>query len=77
MDIDIDLGSGQFQKQQDHRIYRRRHDVAIGLGEPVLDKAIANQAAVHKNENRIPVQLLDLGLGDEAVNSHFTRIFRQ
>ena len=74
MDVDIHLAGRQFEKQQHDRIDRGRNDVAIGLGESVLDQAVANQAAVDEDENRIAIQLLDLGLRDEAVEAHLAGI---
>ena len=74
MDVDIHLARRQFQKQQHHRIHRRRNDVAVGLGQSVLDEAVANQPAVDEDENRIAIQLLDFGLRNEAVKAHLAGI---
>src|SRR5580700_4222451 len=71
MDVDIDLAGRQFEKQQHYRVDRGRNDVAICLSESVLDEAVANQAAVDEDEDRIAIQLLDFGLRDEAVEAHF------
>src|SRR5580693_7215548 len=70
MDVDIDLAGRQFEKQQHYRVDRGRNDVAICLSESVLDEAVANQAAVDEDENRIAIQLLDFGFRDEAVETH-------
>ena len=75
MHIHIDLGGRQFQKQQHHWIYARRDDISIRLGERVLYQAIADEASVDEHENRIAVQLLDFGLGDETVQVHFAEEF--
>src|SRR5580693_5590368 len=74
MDVDIDLAGRQLKKQQHYGIDRWRNDVAIGLGESVLDEAVANEAAVDEDENRIAIQLLDFGLRDEAVKAHLAGI---
>ena len=59
--------AGQFEEQQHHGKDRRRQDVAVGLGDGVLHQAVADQASVHEDVDRVAVELLDFGLGDEAV----------
>src|SRR5208283_4999251 len=46
---------------------RWRQNIAISLGERVLDQAVANQPPIHKNENRIAVELLYLRLRNETM----------
>ena len=67
MHIDIDFAGRHLQKQQHHGINRGRNDVAVGFGQRVLHQAVANQAPVDEYVDRIAIQLLDLRLGDEAV----------
>src|SRR5208282_1168306 len=74
MHIDVDFGSRHLDKKQNHRKYRRRQDVAIGLGDGVLNEAVANQASIHENVNRIAIQLLDFRLGNKTVQPHFAKI---
>src|SRR5271155_3786239 len=74
MDVDIDLARRQFEKQQHHRVDRGWNDVAVGFGEPVLHEAVANQAAVDEDEDRVAVQLLDFGFRDEAVEAHLAGV---
>ncbi len=49
MNVDIHFAGWQFQKQQHHRIYRWRNDVAISLGQTVLDQTVANQSSVDED----------------------------
>src|SRR5580700_510514 len=74
MDVDIDLARGQFEEQQHYGIDRGRNYIAIGLGEAVLDEAVADQAAVNEDVDRIAIQLLDFGFGDETVEAHLAGI---
>src|SRR5208283_606175 len=71
MNVNVDFHCGHFQKKQNYRMDGWRQDVAISFGERVLDEAVANQAAIHKNENRIAVELLNLRLRNEAVEAKF------
>ena len=48
-------------------IHRRRNDVAIGLGQRVLHHAVANQPAIHEDEDGVAIELLDLRPRDKAV----------
>ena len=75
MHVDVDFGRGQFQKQQHNRVHRRRNDVPVRLGDCMLNQPVTDEPPVDEDENRIAVQLLNLGLGDEAVNPHLARIF--
>src|SRR5664280_448570 len=67
MHVDVNLGEGHLQEQQHDRENRRRNDVAVSLGEGVLHHAIANQAAIDEDENRVAVKLLDLRPRNKAV----------
>src|ERR1017187_5226386 len=67
MHVDVNLGERHLQEQQYDREYRRRNDVAVSLGEGVLHHAIANQAAIDEDENRVAVKLLNLRPRDKAV----------
>ena len=74
MHIHVNLSARQFQKQQHHRIHRRRNDIAIRLGQPMLYQPVANQPSIHKYKYRIPIQLLNLRLRNETVKPHLARI---
>ena len=74
MDIDVHFAAGQVEKQQHHREDRRRQDVAVGLDEGVLDEAVADQASVHEDVDRVAVELLDFRLGDETVHVEFAEV---
>ena len=74
MYIHIHLGSRHFDKKQDHGIDGRRQDVAIGLGDPMLNETVANEASIHENKNRIAIELLDFRLGNKTVQAHFAEI---
>ena len=64
--VDVELLRREFEEEEDDRKTGGRDDVAVGLGEGVEDEAIADEAAVGKDVNGVAVELLQLGLGDEA-----------
>ena len=74
MHIDVHFAAGQVEKQQHHRENRGRQDVAVGLDDGVLDQAVADQASVDEDVNRIAIQFLDFGLGDETVYAEFAEV---
>ena len=59
MHVGVNLGVGQFDKEQHHRKHRGRQDIAVSIGERMLDMAVAHQASIHESENGITIQLLD------------------
>jgi hypothetical protein len=67
MNVDVDFSRRHFEEQQHHGIDRGRNNVAIGLGERVLHQAVADEASIHEYENRVAIELLDLGFGNESV----------
>src|SRR5258708_1076405 len=74
MHVDIDLSSRHLEKQQHDRKYSRWHDVAISIGERVLNQPIANQTAVDENKNRVAIELLNLRLRNETMKTNFSRL---
>src|SRR5215469_11466636 len=72
MHVDVDFGERHLEEQQDYRIDRWGHDVAVRLGKRVLYDAVANQASVDKDENGVAIELLDLRARDEAVQADLT-----
>ena len=66
MDVDVDLLRGHFEEEQDDGERGGRDDVAVGLGEGVEDEAVADEAVVDEDVDGVAVELLQLGLGDEA-----------
>ena len=75
MHVDIDFGGRHLQKQQHHRKNRRRQNIAVSIGERVLNEAIADQPSIYKNEDRVAVELLDLRLRNEAMQGDFARLW--
>src|SRR5262249_17904712 len=73
MHIRIDLGSWKLQEQENHRKNGWRKNVAIGFGQRVLHKTVANQPSVHEDEDGVAVQLLQLRFRDKAMKAHLTR----
>ena len=73
--IDVHFAAGQVEKQQHHRENRGRQNVAVGLDDGVLDQPVADQASIHEDVNRIAVQFLDFGFGDEAVDVEFAEVW--
>ena len=74
MHIHIYFGRWHFDKKQNHRIDRWRQNVAIGLGDRMLNETVANQPPVHENKNRVAIKLLNFRLGYEAMQAHFAEI---
>ena len=68
--------AGQIEKQQHHRENGGWQDVAVGLDDGVLDEAVADQASVDEDVNRVAIQFLDFGLGDETVHPEFAEGWR-
>ena len=73
MHVGVHLFIGQLDKQQHHRENRGRKNVAVALGQRVLHQPVADQAAIHKHEDGIAVQLLQLRLGNKAMQPQITR----
>ena len=74
MHVDVDFGERHLEEQQDYGIDRWRHDVAVRLGKRMLYDAVANEASVDEDENRVAIELLDLRARDEAVQADLTGI---
>src|SRR4051812_32906767 len=75
MNIDVDFGVGHFEKDENNRKNCGRNNVAIGVAERVLDEAVADEASIDEGVDGVAVELLDLRLGDEAVEAEMARIF--
>src|SRR5713101_6366929 len=75
MDVDVHFTVGQFEEEQHDGKDGGRQDVAISLGERVLNEAVTNQASVDENVDRVAVEFLNLGLRNEAMNAELTGIF--
>ena len=70
VDVDVDLLRGHLEEEQDDREGCWRDDVAIGFGEGVEDETVADEAAVDEDVDGVAVELLQLGLGDEAAEAN-------
>ena len=66
MDVDVDLLRGHLEEEQDDGKDGGRNDVAVGLGERVQDELVADEALVDEDVDGVAIELLQLGLGDEA-----------
>ncbi len=66
VDIDVDLLWGHLEEEENDRVGGRRDDIAVGLGECVEDELVADEALVDEDIDGVAVELLQLGLGDEA-----------
>ena len=74
VDVDVHLSRIAVEEEERERETRRRHQIVIPPGDGVEYQAIPNQPPVDKNEDRIPVVLLDLWARHEAsqgVRSRF------
>ncbi len=69
--VDIHFAAGQIEKQQHHREDGGRQNVAISLDDGVLDEAVADQASVDEDVDRVAIQFLDFGFRDKAVYPEF------
>ena len=76
VDVDVDLLRRHLEEEQDDRERGGRDDVAIGLGERVQDEPVADQAAVDEDVDGVAIELLQLGLGDEAGDAEVAGVGR-
>ena len=73
MHVYVHLFAIAIEEQQRERVTGRRHQVVIGGGERVQQQLVANEPAVHEQEDRIAIQLLHLRAGDEAAHHEDAR----
>ena len=73
MHIHVHFTRRQIDKQQHHGKDRRRQNVAVSLDDGVLDQPVADEASIHEDVNRIAIEFLYLGLGDEAMHPEFAK----
>src|SRR5271157_4323896 len=73
MHVDVNLGERHLEKKQDDGINRGRNDVAIRFGDRVLHHAIANQASVDEDEDRVAIELLNFRTRDKTMQADFAR----
>ena len=66
MHVDVHLFGVALQKQQRERIARGRHQVVIRRGKRVQHQAVADQAAVDENVDRIAIRFLNLRPREKA-----------
>src|SRR5207342_3074182 len=71
MHVDVDFTCRQIEEQQHHGENRGWKDVAVSLDDRVLNKAVADEASVDEDVDRVAVQLLDFRFGDEAMYPEF------
>ncbi len=67
MDVDVHFLAIAIQEKERERVTGRRHQVMIGRRKRVQQQAIADEAAVDEQEDRIAVQLLNLRRGDKSA----------
>src|SRR5581483_9736543 len=67
VDVYIDFLCIAFQKQQRERIAGGRHQVVIRRRKSVQQEPVADQASVHEQVNRVPVELLHLRAAHEPA----------
>jgi len=73
MNVHIHFRGRHLQKQQHYRKNCWRQNIPIRIGNGVLNKAVPNDALIHKHKNRIAVQLLDFWLTDKTVYPDLSR----
>ncbi len=76
VDVDVDLLRGHLEEEKDDGEGCGRDDVAVGLGERVEDELVADEALVDEDVDGVAVELLQLGLGDEAGDAEVAGIGR-
>src|SRR5271168_4652152 len=74
MNVHIDFSGRHLDKKEHYRIDRRRQNIAIRLDDAVLNEAVANQASINENIDRIAIELLNFRLRNKTMQSHFTEI---
>ena len=73
VDVDVDLLRRHLEEEEDDRERGGRDDVAVGLGERVEDELVADEAVVDEDVDGVAIELLQLGLGDEAGDAEDSR----
>src|SRR5260370_25527412 len=74
MNIHIHFSVRQLKEQQHHRKNCRRQNIAIRLGQRVLDQPVADKAPVDEVVDGMAVQLLDLWLGNESMKAQIAGV---
>jgi hypothetical protein len=72
MNVDINFLRRHLEEEEDDGIRRRRDDIAVGFAERVQDELVADETLIDEDVHRVAVQLLELGLGDEASDAEKT-----
>ena len=76
VDVDVDLLRGHLEEEEDDGEDGGRDDVAVGLGEGVEDELVADEALVDEDVDGVAIELLQLGLGDEAGEAEVAGVGR-
>ena len=76
MNVDVDLLRGHLEVEEGDGKGCRWKDVAVGLGDGVEDELVADEALVDEDVDGVAIELLQLGLGDEAGEAEVTGIRR-
>ena len=66
MDVDVDLLWRHLEEEQDDRVRGGRENVAVRLAECVEDESVADEALVDEDVDRVAIEFLQFGFGDEA-----------
>src|SRR5262245_55059645 len=74
MDVNVDLGRRQLEKDERHGEDRGWQHVPVGLRDSVQNKAVAYQPAVHKKIDAVAVEFLYLRSGHKPPKPHRNRL---
>jgi len=76
MNVDVDFVGRHFEEEEDDGERGGRDDVAVGLNDGVDDETIADEALVDEDVDRVAVEFLQRGAGDEAADAEEAGIGR-
>jgi hypothetical protein len=74
VDIDVDLLRRHLEVKEDDGIRSGREDVPVSLRKCMEDELIADETLIDENVNGVAIELLQLGLGDEASQAQVTGV---
>jgi hypothetical protein len=74
MNVDVNLLRRHLKIKEDYGIRSRRENIAVGLRECMEDELVPDQALIDEDIDRVAIELLQLGFGDEASEAKETGV---
>jgi len=73
MNIYVDFACVAMQEKQSERVAAGRHQVVIGGRDRVQQDSVTDQTAVDEQKNRVAIQLLNVGTGNQTFECELRR----